>query len=102
MVHNKFWRIAALLVILAMVLVACGGAPTAEPPAVEEPAAEEPAAEEPAAEPTEAPAAEEPVAEETGGFEIPTVEEGKFNIAAVLIGPHDDGGFPFNFNILGK
>lgn len=36
-------------------------------------------------------------AEETpevvGGFEIPAVEEGKFNVAMVLIGPHDDGGW---------
>lgn len=31
--------------------------------------------------------------EVVGGFEIPTVEEGKFNIAMVLIGPHDDGGW---------
>ncbi len=32
-------------------------------------------------------------AEVVGGFEIPTVEEGKFNVAMVLIGPHDDGGW---------
>ena len=31
--------------------------------------------------------------EVVGGFEIPAVEEGKFNIAMVLIGPHDDGGW---------
>ena len=31
--------------------------------------------------------------EEVGGFQIPAVENGKFNIAAVLIGPHDDGGW---------
>jgi len=34
---------------------------------------------------------EEP--EVVGGFEIPTIEEGKFNVAMVLIGPHDDGGW---------
>jgi basic membrane protein A len=34
---------------------------------------------------------EEP--EVVGGFEIPAIEEGKFNIAMVLIGPHDDGGW---------
>jgi basic membrane protein A len=28
-----------------------------------------------------------------GGFSIPAAEEGKFNVAAVLIGPHDDGGW---------
>jgi basic membrane protein A len=31
--------------------------------------------------------------EEVGGFQIPAVEEGKFNVAMVLIGPHDDGGW---------
>ena len=36
--------------------------------------------------------AEEGVTEE-GGFSIPAAEEGKFNVAAVLIGPHDDGGW---------
>jgi basic membrane protein A len=36
-----------------------------------------------------------PASEETteGGFTIPAIEEGKFNVAAVLIGPHDDGGW---------
>ncbi len=32
-------------------------------------------------------------AEIVGGFEIPVVEDGKFNVAMVLIGPHDDGGW---------
>ena len=32
-------------------------------------------------------------AEVVGGFEIPTIKEGKFNVAMVLIGPHDDGGW---------
>jgi basic membrane protein A len=31
--------------------------------------------------------------EKVGGFEIPNVEKGKFNVAMVLIGPHDDGGW---------
>ena len=48
----------SMLLVVSMLLSACG-APAAEPPAVEEPAAEEPAAEEPAA---EEPAAEEPAA----------------------------------------
>lgn len=34
---------------------------------------------------------EEP--EVVGGFEIPTIDEDKFNVAMVLIGPHDDGGW---------
>lgn len=31
--------------------------------------------------------------EVVGGFEIPVVERGKLNVAMVLIGPHDDGGW---------
>jgi basic membrane protein A len=31
--------------------------------------------------------------EKVGGFEIPNVEKDKFNVAMVLIGPHDDGGW---------
>lgn len=31
--------------------------------------------------------------EVVGGFEIPAIKEGKFNVAMVLIGPHDDGGW---------
>jgi len=31
--------------------------------------------------------------EKVGNFEIPAVEKGKFNVAMVLIGPHDDGGW---------
>ena len=31
--------------------------------------------------------------EEVGGFQIPAVEDDMFNVAMVLIGPHDDGGW---------
>ncbi len=31
--------------------------------------------------------------EVVGGFEIPVTKKGKFNVAMVLIGPHDDGGW---------
>jgi basic membrane protein A len=34
-----------------------------------------------------------PAVEEVGGFQIPAIEDGKFNVAMVLIGPHDDGGW---------
>lgn len=71
------WLLAALM-IMTLVLSACGPAATEEPVA-EEPAAEEPAAEEPA--------------EEEGGFAVPATVDGKFNVAMVLIGPHDDGGW---------
>jgi basic membrane protein A len=52
-------QVFSLLMVLSMVLSACGaGAP-----------------------------------EEVGGFQIPAVEDGMFNVAMVLIGPHDDGGW---------
>ena len=75
-----------LMVVLALTLVACGGAateePTAEEPvaaATEEAAVEEPAAEEPAA---EEPAAEEPAAEEeaTGDGEAITLRYANWNL----------------------
>ena len=31
--------------------------------------------------------------EKVAGFEIPATQKGKFNVAMVLIGPHDDGGW---------
>ncbi len=65
----------SFLLILALALVACGGAqPAAEEPAVEEPAAEEPMEEPAAEEPMEEPAAEEPAAEEPAA-EAPAVSE---------------------------
>ncbi len=74
---NKYFLPFVLMLILGMLLAACGGTtteqtseePAAEPAAVEEPAVEEPAAEEPAA---EEPAAEEPAAEEP--TEVPMEE----------------------------
>ena len=83
MQSKTLWFLFTLLAIAAMVLAACQPAAPTEAP-VEEPAAEEPAVEEPVV--------EEP-AEEVGGLQIPAIEEGKFNIAMVLIGPHDDGGW---------
>ncbi len=78
---KRLWRITSALLLTAMLVVACGGAATEAPPAATEapPAATEapPAA-------TEAPAT---------GLQIPEVVEGKYNVAMVLIGPHDDGGW---------
>ncbi len=50
------WQIVSVLLVLSLVLTACGP-------------------------------------EEVGGFQIPNVQSGKFNVAMVLIGPHDDGGW---------
>jgi len=64
-------RVSLLLVIFTLVLTACGGGATA----------------------TQAPAAATTEVPATGGLQIPDVQEGKFNVAMVLIGPHDDGGW---------
>src|SRR5512147_1530075 len=58
-----------LAIIATLVLAACG---TPAAPA---------ATQAPATKPAE------------GGLQIPDVEKGKFNVAFVLIGPHDDGGW---------
>jgi len=67
-------RLAIIALALMLVLSACGGAPAA----TQAPVADVPATTEAAAE---------------GGFQIPEVVDGKFNVAMVLIGPHDDGGW---------
>ncbi len=80
---KNLWRLIGLLVVVSMALSACAQptpAPT-QPPAA--PASTEAPPAEPAA----------PAAEEVGGFQIPAIQEGKFNVAMVLIGPHDDGGW---------
>ncbi len=85
--HNIF-RLFMVLVVAVMVLSACGtpATPTEAPAPVEQPQATEAPA------PTDAPAATEAPPDE-GGLQIPDVVDGKFNVAMVLIGPHDDGGW---------
>jgi basic membrane protein A len=79
MQKNNLWRLFALLVVVAMALAACQPAPAPTQVQPEEPEQTEAAA----------PSGEE----EVGGFQIPAIEEGKFNVGMVLIGPHDDGGW---------
>ncbi|NJN94561.1 MAG: BMP family ABC transporter substrate-binding protein [Anaerolineales bacterium] len=98
---KRFIWLAVIILTLALV-AACGAAPAAQP-AEEKPAAEAPAAtEEAAAETHDATeeahdATEEAPAEASGDpeskYQIPAIEEGKFNVAFVYIGPHDDGGW---------
>ena len=78
--------ILLMLILVMGALSACGGA---QPAATEAPKAEVA---------TEAPKAEEPTAapkteESAGKYQIPTIEDGKFNVAFVYVGPHDDGGW---------
>jgi basic membrane protein A len=80
--RNKILHLAFLAMAFMLILSACGPKPTELPvtlPAV--------LTEAPTVAPTEAPT------EAVGGLQIPEVEAGKFNVAAVLIGPHDDGGW---------
>ncbi|MCA9934016.1 MAG: BMP family ABC transporter substrate-binding protein [Ardenticatenaceae bacterium] len=75
---------------MSLLLVACGGGNN-------EPAANT-GEEETSAQPAENTTVEEPVAEEPattdeGGYQIPAIEDGKYNVAFVYVGPHDDGGW---------
>lgn len=73
---KTIWQVVSLLAIVAMMLAACAPQPVATSVTTEAPPPE-----------TAAPV------EEVGGFQIPAIAEGKFNVAFVLIGPHDDGGW---------
>jgi basic membrane protein A len=90
MSRTQFYLVAMFGLVAMLILAACGGAalPTAAPPtaAPSQPTAapEQPT---PAPAPTQAPA-------DTGGkFQIPEIEQGKYNVAFVYIGPHDDAGW---------
>jgi basic membrane protein A len=94
MKKNAIWQIVTVLMIATMLLSACAPAATPAPAAAEPTKAEAPAAAEPTK--AEAPAAAEPTKAEAAAapsYQIPDVVEGKFNVAFVLIGPHDDGGW---------
>ena len=78
---RKLWSLIAVLLVLTLLVAAC--APAAAPAPTQAPAAQKPAEQKPA----------EPAAPATGGLQIPDIQEGKFNVGMVLIGPHDDGGW---------
>jgi basic membrane protein A len=68
-------RILALLIAGAVVVAGCGGATSSAAPS------------------GGSAATNDCVAGAAAGTEIPEIVEGKFNVAMVLIGPHDDGGW---------
>ena len=74
------WKLVLIVVTIVMLGTACGPKPT---PASSTEAPTSAPTEAPTAAPTEAPA----------GFTIPDIEQGKFNVAVVLIGFHADGGW---------
>lgn len=65
MLSKRIRWLFATLVIIVLVLAACGGA-------------DEP---------------EEMTTEGGGKYQIPATEDGKYNVAFVYVGPHDDGGW---------
>ncbi|MGE5139114.1 MAG: BMP family ABC transporter substrate-binding protein [Rudaea sp.] len=81
---KKWLIIGALAFIVLVALAACGGgtaAPTSAPPT----AASAPQA-------TTA-ATTAPAGGDTSKFQIPDIEKGKYNVAFIYVGPHDDGGY---------
>ncbi len=85
--RKQYWGALALLVVIAMIATACA-TPVTSPAQGTSPTTA-PAAEKPAEQPTAA----APAPAEKAGLQIPDVQEGKFNVGAILIGPHDDGGW---------
>lgn len=75
MSFKKVRWLLAVLMILTLVLSACG------PAATEEPTAEE------------VNCRAEVGSEAVGSYQIPEVIEGCYNVAFVYVGPHDDGGW---------
>jgi basic membrane protein A len=88
--RHKWFVLFIVLVLVSLVAAAC---PASTPAPAEEPAApaEQPAA--PVEEPTAPAEQAAPASSEAGAYQIPTPEEGKFNVAFVYVGPHDDGGW---------
>ena len=85
MSSKRLWTLLLVILVTGLVLVGCGG--TASAPPAAESAGDEVAESAPAEE--AAPAAEDSASK----YQIPAVEEGKYNVAFVYVGPHDDGGW---------
>ncbi len=87
MTHKqRLWIMLLMVAVLSLILAACGGGTT-------EPAAEAPADNSAVEAPADNAAAEAPAADSGGQYQIPAIEEGKYNVAFVYVGPHDDGGW---------
>jgi len=88
MTKQRLWIVLLLTVVLSLLLAACGGG-TTEPAADNAAPVDNAAAEAPA----DNAAAEAPAADSAGQYQIPAIEDGKYNVAFVYVGPHDDGGW---------
>ena len=71
---SRWFTLLAVVVMAVLLVTAC--TPAATTPA-----------------PANTTATQAPAADAGGSLQIPDVQEGKFNVAGVLIGPHDDGGW---------
>ncbi len=92
MTKQRLWIVLLLTVVLSLLLAACGGG-TTEPAADNAAPADNAAAEAPVEAPADNAAAEAPAADSAGQYQIPAIEDGKYNVAFVYVGPHDDGGW---------
>ncbi|HXF62564.1 MAG TPA: BMP family ABC transporter substrate-binding protein [Caldilineaceae bacterium] len=95
MLKRKSWILLSVLLVLALLLSACPAAPA--PTGAGAPPAGEAATPAEGAPAEEAPAAEAPAAG-AGAIQIPEIEEGKFNVAFVYVGPIGDGGWSYAHN----
>jgi len=80
--HNRSWLILGLLVAVAMIFAACASPASAPADTGGETSAAESESAAPAA----------------SGVQIPEIEEGKFNVAFVYVGPIGDGGWTYAHN----
>lgn len=91
MFKKQLWLVFAFVLLLTFMLAACESE-SSEPAASDETTTETTDTGSTDSAETATEAAEAPASEE-GGYQIPTVEEGKHNVAFVYVGPHDDGGW---------
>ena len=78
MFGKRIWIVLSVLLLAALVF---GGCVASQPAAVPAAPAEQGGGETAAA------------SESGGGVQIPDIEDGKYNVAFVYVGPHDDGGW---------
>lgn len=91
---HKSWKVTLLLAILLLVLAACGGNGDNTANSGNEANTGNAAnSGEETTENTGNEAATDSGEEAAGGFQVPAIEEGKYNVAFVYVGPHDDGGW---------
>ncbi len=91
MATRRLWTMFSVLAIVALIVSAC-----AAPVAPAAPASGDGAATAEAT--TEAAGGAEAVPAAAGGIQIPQIEDGKFNVAFVYVGPIGDGGYTYAHN----